>query len=411
MHIELLAESQHATNTLVELMRTCDRAAWAVAWATDNHEVWDAAYEHRGKFRNFVVGTHSYITSPSVIERFQAEPAFRVMRPDGPLFHPKIYVFRLGEETVVVVGSHNLTRSAFTSNIEASTLLRGSATEPALRQLFKFVTDAWSRGAEVTPEFLFSYASNHRRAAKLLIQLEDWVPAEPSRATDGIPGPDELDWARFAELVKIEKSGSTHTLEGRLRVLEGINSIFKKAPTYAELDEDDRKRVAGTMGEVEARQKDGNGFDWAWFGAMGSNGSFSTTVLNDPGGISRALDHIPMTGPVGRDQYDAFVEVYKTALSPDLYASGGIGNGTRLLAMKRPDQFVCLCSPNRRGIAEHFNVPYNTTLDTYWDRIVQRIRGTPWWNSPEPSDEHERKVWAGRAALLDAIYYDPAQRT
>ena len=111
-----------------------------------------------------------------------------------------------------------------------------------------------------------------------------------------------------------------------------------------------------------------------------------------------------------RDHYDALVDVFKTALIPALYATGGIGNGTRLLAMKGPDQFVCLCSPNRQGIAKHFNVPLNTTLDTNWKCIVQRIRGTHWWNAPQPSDALERRIWAERATLLDAIYYDPTHR-
>lgn len=410
MHIELLTDSKHTTDTLVALMGSCERAAWAVAWATENHKVWDAAYEHRAKFRNFVVGTHNFVTTPSVIERFQSEPNFRVIHATGALFHPKLYAFRVGEDTAVVIGSHNLTRSAFSANIEASTLIQGKACDPSMQGFFKFISDAWNAGKEVTPEWLFAYKSNYERAKQAHKELKVWVDAKPSKAKDGIPGPDELDWAQFVELVKIEKSGSTHTLEGRLRVLEGLRSIFRKVPSYKDLDVDDRKRIAGTMGEADSRKKDGEGYDWAWFGAMASNGSFSTTVINDPEGLSRALDCIPQVGPVHREHYDAFVEVFKNALSSDLYASGGIGNGTRLLAMKRPDQFVCLCSPNKRGIAEHFNVPLNTTLDTYWERIVQRIRGTRWWNAPEPSDALERRIWAGRAALLDAIYYDPAQR-
>ncbi|MDM0067072.1 hypothetical protein [Variovorax sp. J31P207] len=51
----------------------------------------EAAYTPRAKFRNLVIGTHGYVTSPSVIERFQAEPKFKVMLPDGLLFHPKVY--------------------------------------------------------------------------------------------------------------------------------------------------------------------------------------------------------------------------------------------------------------------------------------------------------------------------------
>jgi hypothetical protein len=34
----------------------------------------------------------------------------------------------------------------------------------------------------------------------------------------------------------------------------------------------------------------------------------------------------------------------------------------------------------------------------------------PWWQSEIPEDEVEQKIWMGRAAMLDAVYYDPTQR-
>ena len=154
-----------------------------------------------------------------------------------------------------------------------------------MQGFFKFISDAWSAGVDVKPEWLYTYKSNYLRAKRAHKELEEWVDARPSRANDSIPGPDEFDWAQFAELIKIEKSGSTHTLQRRLRVLEGLQCIFRMASSYEGLDVDDRKRIAGTMGEAEARKKDGVDYDWAWFGAMTSNGSFSTTVINDPGGF------------------------------------------------------------------------------------------------------------------------------
>ncbi|KWT98123.1 hypothetical protein APY03_0794 [Variovorax sp. WDL1] len=387
-------------------MAKCDLAAWAVAWATDN-QVLEAAFEHRAKFRHLVVGTHGYVTAPSVIERFQEMPNFKVMLPEGPLFHPKVYLFRSKEDWTAVVGSHNLTNRAFTTNIEASTLMRGNATDAGLQKLFAFVAQSWGAGVDVTPEWLYSYQANHRRAKAAHDELARWVPVKKSKAEDDIPGPQDLAWQEFVARVKIENPNSDHTLEGRLQVLEQLGAMFRSKPTYAELDVDVRKRIAGTMGGTQAKK---DGHEWAWFGAMGASGSFSTTVINKPEGLSRALDFIPQTGPVNLEHYELFREEFMGALSEDLRASGGIATGTRLLAMKRPDQFVCISRPNKKGIAEHFAVANNTSLDNYWERIVLRIRSSPWWLAPEPTDPLEKRIWAGRAALLDAIYYDPATR-
>ena len=406
MNVELISESQVATKALVDLTKECDLAAWAVAWATDN-PVLDAAFEHRSKFRHLVIGTHGYVTTPAVIERFQLEPSFRVKLPDGPLFHPKIYLFRKGDDWTAVVGSHNLTGPAFTSNVEASTIIRGKAHEPALNGLFAFVAQSWGSGVKVAPDWLYSYAANHRRVKAAYDDLARWVDYKTPKTAGGTPGPQDLDWAAFVNRVKKEQTGSKHTLEGRLRVLEEIGLLFLKRPSFADLDVADRKRIAGTLGE---RQAAIDQVDWAWFGAMGASGSFSTTVINNPEGLSGALAHIPQTGRVDLEHFERFRASFMRALDPSLRASGGIATATRLLAMKRPDQFVCISSPNRRGIADRFNIPLNLSVDNYWERVVLRIRSSPWWLAPEPEDPLEKRIWKGRAALLDAIYYNPDDR-
>ena len=37
---------------------------------------------------------------------------------------------------------------------------------------------------------------------------------------------------------------------------------------------------------------------------------------------------------------------------------------------------------------------------------VKRIWSMPWFNSAEPDDAHERRVWRVRVAILDAVMYD-----
>lgn len=403
MQVEFLSGSEHVISTIVGLIKRCESMSWAVAWATEN-PIASHAHAHREKFKHLVIGTHSFVTDPKVLGLFQNESFFRVRLPTGPLFHPKTYVFQMDDQLVAVVGSHNLTGRAFGTNIEASMLLRGSCSDPALKELERFVASEWRAGTEIDDEWLYSYKANHRRAARAHRDLEAWVPIRQSKSADSVPGPQDLDWKQYVALLKED---NTHGLEGRLQMLEEVAKLFRKESTFAELDESDRKRIAGTTGRKMVEM---DGIDWAWFGAMSASPSFATTVISRPEGLSEALDCIPSVGPVEREDYENFLLCFAGAFH-GTRAGGGIATGTRLLAMKRPDQFVCVDGPNKKGIGEHFGrTGHAIALGTYWDIIIEPMRQTAWWLAKRPKDPIESRVWDCRAAMLDAIYYDPDRR-
>ena len=84
---------------------------------------------------------------------------------------------------------------------------------------------------------------------------------------------------------------------------------------------------------------------------------------------------------------------------------GGVPTATRLLAMKRPDTFVCISNPNREGLSQALAFPKTTLkIDNYWERIIEPLRLSPWYTSPRPTDKYA-ELWDGRAAMLDAIHY------
>lgn len=77
--------------------------------------------------------------------------------------------------------------------------------------------------------------------------------------------------------------------------------------------------------------------------------------------------------------------------------------------MKRPDYFVCLDSQNRSELCKDFGIPANVTFETYWGNIIARIIDSVWWSSPRPSDPTEEQAWNGRAAMIDAIFYEGSE--
>lgn len=401
MQVELVSDPEEARLKLTNLVANCKSMAWAVAWATEN-PVTDAALENKDKFRHLVVGTNQFITAPSVIERFMASTTFRVQPHNAELFHPKLYCFDMGDHVAVMTGSHNLTGRAFSVNTEASALMTGSRADPNLRSFFGFVEQSWRTGTRVDAAWLYGYRANHARAKRLMKEAAAWIDVKPSKARPDLPGMQDMDWARYvAEVTGLQ----THSVKGRLQVLEQVGELLR-GRSFADLPERDRKRIAGTLGRVQAVEA---GLDWNWFGSMHPSPAFCRVVQHRADDLAVAMAAIPSEGRIEYEDFKLFLQRFMVCFDPNMRAGGGIATATRLLAMKRPDQFVCLSSANRTGVCSHFGQPPSTTnLDNYWERIIEPMRQSPWWRAAEPTDALERRIWKGRAAMLDAIHYAPS---
>lgn len=137
-----------------------------------------------------------------------------------------------------------------------------------------------------------------------------------------------------------------------------------------------------------------------WFGSMQGLGLYRSQIIKKNPNIAHAIEAIPLIGEVKKshyqDFYKCFEKVNKAWLAP----------GTRLLAMKRPDIFVCLDGRNKKNLRKDFGIAANgITFESYWDEIIGRISESAWWKSPMPKDDRQQQVWKSRSAFLDAIYY------
>ncbi|MGC4395642.1 phospholipase D family protein [Hydrogenophaga crocea] len=402
MEVKFLSRVKTQT-TLVALVESCDSMQWAVAWATEN-AVFEAAMKHSEKFEHFVVGTHMFQTQPEVLERAAALSAAAVVPPTGDLFHPKVYLFRNGQRIRCVVGSPNLTKAAMRRNVEASVLLDGSSEDAALADLSRFVAEAWSGADDLSPEFLYRY--RHQYDAKEVVreELTKFADVRLPLNRNTKRAPHDMSWADYLVQVRSSSHPSAHLLNERLGVLTNARALFATGVSYAEWVEDDRKLVAGTLGRKKSQQP---GVDYGLFGSMGASGTFANLVIEAPQGLSAALDFIPLMGLVTQSDYDRYCEAFVAAFDQDGRV-GGLPTATRLLAMKRPDTFVCIDSANRKDLCENFGVsPSTTNLGNYWQRIIEPMQGDAWWRHPQPSNAADVQIWLGRAALLDAIYFTP----
>ncbi len=140
---------------------------------------------------------------------------------------------------------------------------------------------------------------------------------------------------------------------------------------------------------------------------MKGAGRFKSAVGQNSLTLSKAIDLIPLNGPVSQKQFLRYRDILMKA-----FPNGGcqIGVASRLLAMKRPDLFLCIDGPNRDNVAADFgttNARLRKDFEFYWAEVIERIHETEWWCEPRPVNTRERRIWDGRAALLDAVYYDP----
>lgn len=202
------------------------------------------------------------------------------------------------------------------------------------------------------------------------------------------------NWPEYFNAV--EKNLGRNRLSGRIELLRRAHHLFNAYPNFYTMDYDDRRRIGGLI-EVE-----GN-VNWLSFGSMNGAGKFKGKIKDNNVALSDALDHIPLTGEVTYNQYTSYCQTFLKAF-PN--GGGGISTCTRLLAMKRPDYFVCYDRENKLGFVKHYNVNiYKPDFQKYWDKIIAPSLDTEWWNTTSLKDPVQSSVWKCRIAFLDAMLY------
>ncbi len=201
-----------------------------------------------------------------------------------------------------------------------------------------------------------------------------------------------LSWAGFFDGVRAEQHPPGHPLmRERLQVIRAIRQLFAQNAHFSDIDYPGRRKIAGLFKSANP--------DFLLFGSMRWVGFFRKAIKDNNEGISGALDEVPLEGDVSRDQYQRFTARFLTA-----FKNAGMALASRLLAMKRPDTFVCVNSQNREGLFQAFRLIPSRDAEAYWD-LIERARASTWWNAPPPPAGDELEVWKARAAFLDSLFY------
>lgn len=395
--MKLISTNSELRKQFKRLIEKSPHISIATAWASADTDAFRALVSNEAKIVKAVIGTHFYQTHPDVLDQFAGSKKVKfILQPDG-VFHPKVYLFWSRDAWEVVIGSPNLTVGALTKNSELSVLITSEDGTPALKDEITRVIDGhWDEAKTVLPAEAESYRKLWKLKARDLKKVADIFGDKPATkpATQSKIMP--MEWKEYLAAIKKDKS---HGFKDRLELIAEIREYFQNHQHFNDMDLDVRKGIAGLPSKSKTIK------NWAWFGSMKGAGTFAGLINASNGAFSLALDEIPLLGEIRREHYDRFIQQYLKA-----YEGGrdGLATATRLLAMKRPDVFLCVDAQNKKRLADDVGIVRADQLDyeRYWDEVVERLMQSPWWQSPEPSNALEREAWHARAAMLDAIFYE-----
>jgi len=235
----------------------------------------------------------------------------------------------------------------------------------------------------------------------------------------------------------IEEQSSIHALDERLRLLNYVDTLREKP--LAELAIEDRLVFAGK--HTSDHDYSVYNFDVEWFASTKGAKVFHILLEQSPEKFDAALAHIPLTGDVTYDEYLKFVADYKAifaAYTPEKSQNNTppLAAATRLLAMRRPDQFIALNNNKIDILCQGLSIAKfkNTDFSSYWHDAIGTLRTFAWWNQPEPefvqvtatvndaaaevetseeesldavaqNENREHTLWKNRALLIDLFLF------
>jgi hypothetical protein len=399
--MKLLTDSGDLEKNLIRCIDQYKHLSFATAWASADTDTFRKMHSQRNKIRESVIGMHFYQTHPDVLDAFVDNEDVKFIMQTSGVFHPKMYLFWTRQTWEAFVGSANLTGGGLGKNTEAVLLISNKDRDISnkdrdadnLKADILFAIRRYRLNAECASlDSAASYRQIWNLRAPLLHRLSGRYGRAASKKAPLSSSVMSMSWDSF---YKLADRNDEHTLKERCILLEKSREQFNSKSSFCDMDEGPRYMIAGLRTDYYK--------DCRWFGSMVGSGKFYAAIKRNDPNISLALDAIPLNRRVSKSDYDGYISKFVDAF-PD--GRHGIATATRLLALKRPDQFVCFDSKNRQKLCNDFGIKSSgMDYQRYWDEIIERITDTVWWNSTAPVGGLERSVWRGRAAMLDAIFY------
>ena len=401
--MKVLSSSRQIRSELRRLLNSYPEYSWAIAWATDNDLV-DLLHRHSSRIRQLAIGTDRFITAPSVLEQLVDVSGVNLVPSDpSRTFHPKVYLFencKLGTWECIT-GSSNFTNRGLTVNHEMGVSFgNDDFADRTITGLRAAINGFWKLGDPLTKAIYLDYYYQWASNRPPLDSMPGYRPRRRARRTD-VSELQNKTWAEFSSAIFRNRR---FPFPERAEIIREAKRMFSSVDSFSDLLDKHRKMLVGMYKTPKAVGK-GRPLDWGAFGSTVSARHFKNKISRNNRHISAALDFIPSSGVVSKSDYESYRKEFLKAF-PN--GGAGIGTVTRLLAMKRPDYFVCVNNANKAGLAKALGISVGSLRDEdYWDDVVGPVVSSVWWRSRRPSAPRERALWDARAAFVDTLYYQP----
>jgi len=224
-------------------------------------------------------------------------------------------------------------------------------------------------------------------------------------------------WPIFVDFIK--QQSSIQALEERLILLDYIKVLSDKP--LAQMGDNDL--LAFTGKHTNNHHHNVYNFDVEWFASTKGAKTFHSLLRQQPEDFDHALSFIPLDGDVTPSQYQAFSSAFQAIFSSYIKEKPSgekapLAAATRLLAMRRPDQFVALTNAKIDVLCQGLSIAKfnNVDFDSYWQDMIGTIRTFAWWHQKQPNtdssdltsdvdSQFELKIWQARALFIDLFLY------
>lgn len=384
--------------TLTSRFRDCcikyGHYKWAVAWAGKpaDFDIIKLLDKYSNRIEEIVIGTHFCQTSPEFIEKYLHNRKIRYCKNSEGVFHSKVYLFYNTEKDwAAFIGSSNFTRNGFDSNVEANVLISNNDLGCSFEEISDFISDRWKEGEYFDKHELNTYKDTYKFQQKKIRSLKRLKRSKDKHISSILQ---IMTWDEYFRKILSEDP----FYKDRIALLNKAHQIFLKYKSFNSIPLDDQKAISGIIEHSKGiTDIDSN---WKMFGSMQGAGNFKHEI-NENTKIGEALNKIPLKGEVTRSQFEKYCDAFSEWKNP-------IACATRLLAMKRPDLFVCINNKNKKELSRMLNIPQSHfTLNRYWDEILYRIYNSEWFidNTKKRSD-NETSIKKYQVAMLDSISYN-----
>ncbi len=209
-------------------------------------------------------------------------------------------------------------------------------------------------------------------------------------------------WPIFTKI--INDMAEQQSLAERLALMAHIEGLREQS--LSDMIEEDR--LAFTGKHTVAHDPSMYQFDVEWFAGTKGAKTFHLLVQAHPEDFDQALAHISLTGDVSLAQYQAFVATYKQIFAEHTDGEKApLMAATRLLAMRRPDQFIALTNNKLSILCQGLNIAKfnNQNFDSYYQDMVLSLQSFAWHRQGEPENSEELSLWKVRAVLVDMFLF------